>query len=143
MEQAKASGRPSIALIGACLGENADLYVAVDADASQGLFVVVPDGGGAGGGDENMDAIEYSPSGACGVFTVAASTHTDERAHFVMRITLSLSSGCPACSMTARPSAVSVKISAPGPRSVARSGPEGPDQGQEVLGVENEPITSG
>ncbi|MER5921279.1 hypothetical protein [Streptomyces mirabilis] len=30
MELAKASGRPSIALTGASLGENADLYVAVD-----------------------------------------------------------------------------------------------------------------
>lgn len=31
VEPARASGRPSIALTGACLGENADLYVAVDA----------------------------------------------------------------------------------------------------------------
>ncbi|MFE4754637.1 hypothetical protein ACFRIB_30890 [Streptomyces mirabilis] len=60
MTQAKASRRPPIALIGACLGKNADLYVAVGIGASQGLFVVVPDGGGGGGGagGENMDALE-------------------------------------------------------------------------------------
>ncbi|MER7690800.1 hypothetical protein [Streptomyces sp. NPDC097610] len=88
--QAKASGPPSIVLTGACLGENADLYVAVDAAASQGLLVVVPDGDGDGG--ENMDAFEYSPpAGASGTFTVAASPLTDQRAHFVMRITLPLS----------------------------------------------------
>ncbi|MGW1755455.1 hypothetical protein [Streptomyces mirabilis] len=54
VEQAKASGRPSIALIGACLGKNADLYVAVGTGASHRLFVVVPDGGCG----ENMDARE-------------------------------------------------------------------------------------
>jgi hypothetical protein len=53
-EAGQASGRPSIALTGACLGENADLYVAVDAAASKGLFV-----DGAGDRDENMDALEY------------------------------------------------------------------------------------
>lgn len=58
VKQAKASGRPPIALIGACLGRNADLYVAVGVGASQGLFVVVPGGGGGGGGGENMDALE-------------------------------------------------------------------------------------
>ncbi|MFD9657453.1 hypothetical protein [Streptomyces mirabilis] len=35
-----------------------------------------------------MDALEYSPSGASSAFTVAASTRTDERAHFVMRLAL-------------------------------------------------------
>ncbi|MER5700146.1 hypothetical protein ACWDBO_54375 [Streptomyces mirabilis] len=54
VKQARASGRPSIALTGACLGENADLYVAVDAAASKELFV-----DGAGDRDENMDALEY------------------------------------------------------------------------------------
>lgn len=39
-------------------GKNADLYVAVGVGASQGLFVVVPDGGDGGGGGENVDALE-------------------------------------------------------------------------------------
>ncbi|MFJ8027626.1 hypothetical protein [Streptomyces sp. NPDC096311] len=88
--QAKASGPPSIVVTGACRGENADLYVAVEAAASQGLLVVVPDRGGDGG--ENMDALESSPpAGASSAFTVAASTLTYERAHVVMRIRLRLS----------------------------------------------------
>jgi len=74
LEQAKASGRPSVALIGgAWMGKNADVDEAVDAAANGGLFVVVP------AGDNNDDALTHSPSGASGAFTVGASTLADER----------------------------------------------------------------
>ncbi|MFD8695494.1 S8 family peptidase [Kitasatospora purpeofusca] len=75
-EQAKASGRPSVALIGAALDKNADLDAAVNTAANQGLFVVVA------AGDFAKDALDYSPAGATGAFTVAASTLGDERTYF-------------------------------------------------------------
>lgn len=75
VEQATASGQPSVALIGGAWmgGKDADVDEAVDAAANAGLFVVVP------AGDNNDDALIRSPSGASGAFTVGASTLTDER----------------------------------------------------------------
>lgn len=74
VEQAKASGQPSVALIGgAWMGKLADVDEVIDAAANAGLFVVVP------AGDNNDDALHRSPSGASGAFTVGACTLTDER----------------------------------------------------------------
>lgn len=73
-EQAQSSGRPSIALIGSCQSRNLALDEQVNDAARQGLFVVVP------AGDDNKDALNYSPSGASGAFTVGASNIRDERA---------------------------------------------------------------
>lgn len=74
VEQAKASGRPSVALIGgAWMGKNADVDEVINAAANGGLLVVVP------AGDNDDDALQRSPSGASGAFTVGASTLNDER----------------------------------------------------------------
>ncbi|MYX93660.1 S8 family serine peptidase [Streptomyces sp. SID486] len=75
-EQARSSGRPSVALIGACLPRNRELDERVDTAARQGLFVVVP------AGDDSRDARDYSPSGASGAFTVGACDIRDARAYF-------------------------------------------------------------
>jgi len=73
VEQAQASGRPSVVLIGTCGEKNADVDEAVRAAANEGLFIVVP------AGHDNRDASGYSPAGSAGAFTVAGSTLTDKR----------------------------------------------------------------
>ncbi|GAA3386283.1 hypothetical protein GCM10017750_68450 [Streptomyces racemochromogenes] len=74
--QAKETGRPSVALIGACGPKNDDVDAAVTSAIRAGVFTVVS------AGDHSQAASAYSPARASGAFTVAATNLKDECTKF-------------------------------------------------------------
>ncbi|MFC8230720.1 S8 family peptidase [Streptomyces sp. NPDC057287] len=76
MKDARGHEARSVVLFGMALPSHPELDELAAAAVNQGLFLVAP------AGDDSKDAAGYSPAGAEGVFTVAASELDDDRADF-------------------------------------------------------------